>query len=624
MLNYRLIEAIGAAVIVTIGFYLKQKQTPDFSEGKREGRKTTVYSPLLLPFFIGLSLILVLINQGGSFSRSVILKKIVPILVVIVIYYTILVILSPILRRFFRPTLYTTLWLLPNLLYIMFYSPSFYEPYIFLPFPMVWLNTVGLVWLGGFGIALGWQVLQHVAYRHRLLQSAQPVQDEFVNARWIEALTSHDVKVDIPIVISDQVQSPVTIGLFDSSMRLVLPNLSYTQSELDLIFLHEANHILRADSLLKFMIGFCTALTWFNPLSWLARSKVSQDIELSNDFEVLKQATPEMRKEYANLILNSADCSKGFTTCLSASAQSLRYRLKQIIAPRKRLAGYLLIGLATFLLVQSVNLVSLADTQRNTSDILLEFQSSNPGMINLNVSNWNETHTGYTDLFGYDEAAIYQMIGTIPVREIPYSSNYILNRENSPEMMIIFEPNELDKRLVATLQNKYLLLRYAGENSGRAFLVQQSIDWAKFDGMLDFTATDPTPIPDPPTLTIEHADNPDLEYLRVLPYIGTAIRSDGSEVDTVVHPTVEVNGVDDFTLSEVGFFFDLPIADGVDIYYAYGPTAPGQLLKENVRFNQDIQLREEDAYYRVVGTFDTGRDVLYDVEYRFYINRPKK
>lgn len=119
-------------------------------------------------------------------------------------------------------------------------------------------------------------------------------------------------------------------------------------------------HILRRDCLSKFCFAVCTALCWFNPLMWLAMSRSAQDMELSCDEVVLSDATPATRRTYAGLLLDTAGDPRGFTTCLSASASALRYRLKRIVKPARRLAGGLLAGAAAFGLVMTSGFLSLA------------------------------------------------------------------------------------------------------------------------------------------------------------------------------------------------------------------------------------------------------------------------
>ena len=151
------------------------------------------------------------------------------------------------------------------------------------------------------------------------------------------------------------VKTPLSVGLFLHKIVIVLPQKDYTPDELELILHHELVHILRRDSQQKLFMTFCAAFLWFYPLAWLAIRSCSEDIELSCDEAVLHGRAQPVRKQYAHLLLQTAADPRGFTSCLSASAKALRYRLKSVVNPGKRIAGGFIISLSVaFLFLSSV------------------------------------------------------------------------------------------------------------------------------------------------------------------------------------------------------------------------------------------------------------------------------
>ena len=74
---------------------------------------------------------------------------------------------------------------------------------------------------------------------------------------------------------------------------------------------------------------------------WLGLQKASEDMELCCDELTTKGMQEARRRDYANLLLSGAGTAMGFTTCLSASASGLRYRMARILHPKKRRAGFL-------------------------------------------------------------------------------------------------------------------------------------------------------------------------------------------------------------------------------------------------------------------------------------------
>lgn len=129
----------------------------------------------------------------------------------------------------------------------------------------------------------------------------------------------------------------------------ILPIHAYTERELRLIFRHELHHLRRRDTDSKLFFVFCGCLCWFNPLVHLAIRRAADDLELSCDEIVLEHADEETRNFYAELLLNVTGERRGFTTCLSARATSLRYRLKCVMHERKTAEGSLMLMLFMFL-----------------------------------------------------------------------------------------------------------------------------------------------------------------------------------------------------------------------------------------------------------------------------------
>ena len=280
------------------------------------------------------------------------------------VYYVILGLLLPLFRRHISARACAMLWLIPNYLYITEMS------YMELPEPLLVIHASSRVvsilfalWIVGFLSVFLWKIGEHLVFRRKILRNAKPVTDKRILEIFqgqIEDAGMVKPKPKFKLITSPDAVTPLTIGLFKRSTRVILPTNTYTDEELKLIFRHELIHIGREDSWSKFFMMFCTAMCWFNPLMWIAMKKSAEDIELSCDETVLLDADDDTRKKYANLILNTAGNDRGFTTCLSASASSMRYRLKSIVSPGKKHSGALIVGLMFFILCMTSGYVALA------------------------------------------------------------------------------------------------------------------------------------------------------------------------------------------------------------------------------------------------------------------------
>ncbi len=222
-----------------------------------------------------------------------------------------------------------------------------------------------------YAAILLWKITSHLLYRRELLKDATLVTEPEILALWqAEVHNAHLTKATYPIYRSPAARTPLSIGLFKRSICVILPQRSYTAEELTLILRHELIHISRQDGANKFFLLVCTALCWFSPFSWLAMHRSADDMELSCDELALLDTNEQQRKKYAELLLETAGDSRGFSTCLSASAQALRYRMSRVLHPGKRSAGAFAMALAVFLLLSSFGSVAFAFTSFSGNDAL--------------------------------------------------------------------------------------------------------------------------------------------------------------------------------------------------------------------------------------------------------------
>lgn len=343
--------------------------------GTTDQQRYLPYVPgMVLPLFLAVLVGLTLFYDGGKAAAQMTLSFCFGIFLHISVYYVLLMAVLPLLRRHFSARACATLWMIPNYLYITEQS------YMELPMPLFVIQTQGRwiwilfgVWLVGFVGVLGWKLLSHLVFRWRILRNAVAVSDPEVLSIWNSELENANFKKPrFQLVVSPQVSTPLSVGLFQRRIRVVLPDRSYSKEELALIFRHEIVHIGREDSWSKFFLVFCTAMCWFNPLMWIAMRKSADDLELSCDETVLVGCQEDTRHQYANLLLKTAGDERGFTTCLSATASAMRYRLKNVVKPPKKHSGALLVGLVFFALCMSCGYVALAYSPSTGAEVIYQ------------------------------------------------------------------------------------------------------------------------------------------------------------------------------------------------------------------------------------------------------------
>lgn len=312
------------------------------------------------------------------------------------IYYTLLFVLHPLLRRFVSGTGRAVLWVLPNAWYFGYFLYQSAQPSWVVPIDREWLVVFLTLWLCGALLVMMFQILDHDRFRREILQNAHEP-----TAAALAILRAEEKRLlpqqEYTLVVSPDVRTPLSIGITDKSLRIVLPERDYTDEELTLILRHELVHIKRKDSGTKLFLAICTALSWFNPFVWLSRRCACEDFESGCDELVLTGADEATRKQYAGLVLDAAADARGFTTCLSADAASLRNRLRDVVKPGRKLIGCVLTGLMVFLLFFTSGRVAVAYDAQSGRTVL--FQDASAEEVSY-------TQLTFMDGYGYFEAPV--------------------------------------------------------------------------------------------------------------------------------------------------------------------------------------------------------------------------
>ena len=198
----------------------------------------------------------------------------------------------------------------------------------FAPTPMasadpaqIWLHIGAAVWLAGLIALLLYALVSYVLLRRRVA----------------DAVLLHD-----NIYLSDKSGSPFVLGLFFPRIYL---SFGMAEDSMALVLAHERGHITRHDHWWK-PLGFALlALTWFNPLSWLAYVLFCRDIELACDEHVLAVLGPEAKKPYSRALLECSVEHRRIAACPLAFGESdAKGRIQNVLSWKKPGFWALLIG----------------------------------------------------------------------------------------------------------------------------------------------------------------------------------------------------------------------------------------------------------------------------------------
>ena len=160
-----------------------------------------------------------------------------------------------------------------------------------------WRPLLAACWLLGLAVMLARLPLGYIGLR-RLLRRAVPVGPEHA----ANGLT----ELKAPVLVSDDLDSPVVLGVFRPA--ILLPRAIVdggNHEELRMALDHELAHLERRDHVVNAFQRLLEAPLFFHPLVWYASRRLTQEREQVCDNWVLGQGTEARR--YARLLAGLAE-----------------------------------------------------------------------------------------------------------------------------------------------------------------------------------------------------------------------------------------------------------------------------------------------------------------------------
>lgn len=188
-----------------------------------------------------------------------------------------------------------------------------------------------------------------------------------VNCPRIQAIAKNK-SIRCRVMVSPKVSVPFVVGLFRHT--IYMPELSVSERRLELILLHEHQHIRSHDAWIKFLYGVLkVAMWWFRPVQRF-QEDLDALLELWCDRRMLAGLSEEDQSEYAEMILDMAKrtvaggCApvsalggSGEENSSGIAEQRLKILVKSVGKPRRKIfevagcCAALVVFLASYLVV---------------------------------------------------------------------------------------------------------------------------------------------------------------------------------------------------------------------------------------------------------------------------------
>lgn len=201
------------------------------------------------------------------------------------------------------------------------------------------MELTGWCWAAGTLLFLLWQGVSYLLLRRKLRCSSRPVTEEKILALLEKETAAVGLQKVLPIYTAE-IGSPMIVGA--AKPVLLLPEISFTEEQLSLVFRHELTHYRRRDIWYKLLLMLANAVHWFNPMVWLMVRAADRDLELSCDEAVVNGKNEEYREEYGRCLLAVVRAGMNrrtlFTTNFYSGKKTLKNRLSTILdmTPKSR------------------------------------------------------------------------------------------------------------------------------------------------------------------------------------------------------------------------------------------------------------------------------------------------
>ena len=132
----------------------------------------------------------------------------------------------------------------------------------------------------------------------------------------------------------ESIETPFVFGLIKP--RIYLPE-NISAEDRPYIIAHEQTHIDRKDYIVKLIAMTALCIHWFNPMVWLSYRLMTKDMELSCDEKALGSFDSDVKKAYANALLNISLKQNRLSLggVLSFGESNIKSRIKGVLGAKK-------------------------------------------------------------------------------------------------------------------------------------------------------------------------------------------------------------------------------------------------------------------------------------------------
>lgn len=148
---------------------------------------------------------------------------------------------------------------------------------------------------------------------------------------------------------TDVITGTVVVGLIHKTV--LIPDETYTDDELKMMFRHECMHIKNKDLWIKLLVQIYCCIFWWNPFAYLLKSDLDVSLEMKCDLNATKDFSDAEKLTYIETLKNRSVARSGgkpFVICAELAdgkkKSKLVARIKAVLAEPPKRVGQIVIN----------------------------------------------------------------------------------------------------------------------------------------------------------------------------------------------------------------------------------------------------------------------------------------
>lgn len=253
-------------------------------------------------------------------------------------------------------------------------------------------QIVPYIWISVAGVILIYNLLSYFTF---IINQKKHYISNYNNKidKILSRLCNEMKMKNVSYVISDNIQTPMTVGIFNK--KIILSKEILEENEYEFILKHELFHIKNKDIEYKFLLLILNCIYWFNPIIYMFINQIEEILELNCDENVLKGKEQLDRVKYAEILLNQIEITRNkqykFSMNFANRRKNIMKRFSNIVEKTSKKS---IIGIATMsgilLIISTILIVSIPNINFAGIDNIINNEVEENIVIKQDNSSLNE------------------------------------------------------------------------------------------------------------------------------------------------------------------------------------------------------------------------------------------